>query len=92
MLGRRVSAGGRTSAFVAGRAATAADLKLLGAQLKVLKKQSDSTPAPGPNPKYRIVIRGDKDTHALVIHRVLNAAGEAGIEDISFAVYNREGE
>ena len=33
MLGRRVSAGGRTSAFVAGRAATAADLKLLGGRL-----------------------------------------------------------
>ena len=45
-----------------------------------------------PNPKYRIVIRGDKETHALVINRVLNAAGEAGIEDISFAVYNREGD
>jgi DNA repair protein RecN (Recombination protein N) len=33
VLGRRVSAAGRTSAFVAGRAATAADLKLLGARL-----------------------------------------------------------
>jgi DNA repair protein RecN (Recombination protein N) len=33
VLGRRVSAGGRTSAFVAGRAATAADLKALGARL-----------------------------------------------------------
>jgi DNA repair protein RecN (Recombination protein N) len=33
VLGRRVSAGGRTSAFVAGRAATAADLKLLGERL-----------------------------------------------------------
>jgi DNA repair protein RecN (Recombination protein N) len=33
VLGRRVSAGGRTSAFVAGRAATAADLKLLGGKL-----------------------------------------------------------
>jgi DNA repair protein RecN (Recombination protein N) len=32
-LGRRVSAGGRTSAFVAGRAATAADLQLLGGRL-----------------------------------------------------------
>src|SRR6201999_2064237 len=30
VLGRRVSAGGRTSAFVAGRAATAADLKAIG--------------------------------------------------------------
>jgi DNA repair protein RecN (Recombination protein N) len=33
VLGRRVSAGGRTSAFVAGRAATTADLKLLGGRL-----------------------------------------------------------
>jgi DNA repair protein RecN (Recombination protein N) len=33
VLGRRVSAGGRTSAFFAGRAATAADLKLLGGRL-----------------------------------------------------------
>jgi DNA repair protein RecN (Recombination protein N) len=32
-LGRRVSAGGRTSAFVGGRAASAADLKLLGGRL-----------------------------------------------------------
>lgn len=33
VVGRRVSAGGRTSAFLAGRAATAADLKLLGTHL-----------------------------------------------------------
>lgn len=33
VLGRRVSAGGRTSAFVGGRAASAADLKALGARL-----------------------------------------------------------
>jgi DNA repair protein RecN (Recombination protein N) len=33
VLGRRVSAGGRTSAFIAGRAATAGDLKLLGGRL-----------------------------------------------------------
>ncbi len=33
VLGRRVSASGRTAAFVAGRAASAADLKLLGARL-----------------------------------------------------------
>jgi DNA repair protein RecN (Recombination protein N) len=33
VLGRRVSSGGRTSAFVAGRAAIAADLKLLGGRL-----------------------------------------------------------
>ncbi|MFN8164030.1 MAG: DNA repair protein RecN [Solirubrobacterales bacterium] len=33
VLGRRVSSAGRTSAFVAGRAATVADLKLLGGRL-----------------------------------------------------------
>ncbi len=33
VLGRRVSSGGRTSAFVAGRAASASDLKLLGSRL-----------------------------------------------------------
>ncbi len=33
VLGRRVSSGGRTSAFVAGRTATAADLALLGRRL-----------------------------------------------------------
>jgi len=33
VLGRRVSASGRTSAFVAGRSATAGDLKLLGERL-----------------------------------------------------------
>ncbi len=33
VLGRRVSAGGRTGAFVAGRSAAASDLKLLGARL-----------------------------------------------------------
>ncbi len=33
VLGRRVSAGGRTSAFVAGRAATASDLRALGGRL-----------------------------------------------------------
>jgi DNA repair protein RecN (Recombination protein N) len=33
VLGRRISAGGRTSAFVAGRSASAADLKLFGGRL-----------------------------------------------------------
>lgn len=33
VLGRRVSSGGRTSAFVGGRAASAADLRLLGSRL-----------------------------------------------------------
>jgi DNA repair protein RecN (Recombination protein N) len=41
VLGRRVSAGGRTSAFVAGRAASAADLKALGGRLLVFYGQHE---------------------------------------------------
>lgn len=68
------------------------DLKLLAPVLKQMKAANDQTPARGPNPKYRVVIRGDKDTHALVINRVMDLAGMAGIEDISFGVYNKEGD
>lgn len=41
VLGRRVSASGRTAAFVAGRAAAAADLKLLGGRLLVFYGQHE---------------------------------------------------
>src|SRR5690349_10521982 len=41
VLGRRVSAGGRTSAFVGGRAASAADLKLLGGRLPTFYGQHE---------------------------------------------------
>jgi len=68
------------------------DLKQVAEQLKALKKQNASTPVKGPNPEYRVVIRGDREANALTINQVLNAAGEAGIADVSFAVYNREGE
>ena len=68
------------------------NLKQIADQLKLLRKQSESTPVKGPNPEYRVVIRGDREANALTINQVLNAAGEAGIADVSFAVYNREGE
>ena len=41
VLGRRVSSSGRTAAFLAGRAATAADLKLLGGRLLVFYGQHE---------------------------------------------------
>ncbi|MGB7587785.1 MAG: DNA repair protein RecN [Solirubrobacterales bacterium] len=41
VLGRRVSASGRTGAFVAGRAAAAADLKLLGGRLAAFYGQHE---------------------------------------------------
>lgn len=68
------------------------ELKLLAPQLKILKDVNDRTPAKGPNPKYRVVIRADKDTHALVVNRVMDLVGQAGIEDIAFGVYNKEGD
>lgn len=68
------------------------DIKLVAEQLKLLKKQSAATPVKGPNPEYRVVIRADRNAEALVINQALNAAGEAGIADVSFGVYNREGE
>jgi biopolymer transport protein ExbD len=68
------------------------DIKQIAEQLKTLKRQSAATPVKGPNPEYRVVIRGDRNVEALVINQVLNAAGEAGIADVSFGVYNREGE
>ena len=68
------------------------EIKQIAEQIKVMKKLSEATPAPGPNPEFRVVIRGHRDVNALTINQVLNAAGEAGIADVSFAVYNREGE
>ena len=68
------------------------ELKLLLPQLKLMKSVNDRLAAKGPNPKYRVVIRGDKDTHALVINRVMDIAGQAGIEDVAFGVYNKEGD
>jgi biopolymer transport protein ExbD len=66
------------------------DLKLLGPRIKLLKTVNDQTPSKGPNPKFRVVIRADKETHALVINRVMDLVGQEGIEDISFGVYNKE--
>jgi biopolymer transport protein ExbD len=68
------------------------DIKKVTEEIATLRKASAATPAKGPNPEFRVVIRGDRDVHALSINQVLNAAGEAGVGDVSFAVYNREGE
>ncbi len=66
------------------------EFKLLGPQLKLMKSVHDRDP--GTNPRYRVVIRAHRDTHALVINRVMDLAGQAGIDDISFGVYNKEGD
>lgn len=66
------------------------ELKVLGEQLKQLKVANDRAPSNGPNPKYRVVIRADSEVHALVINRVMDLAGQSGVEDVTFAVYNKE--
>jgi biopolymer transport protein ExbD len=66
------------------------DFKLLAPQLKLMKDVNDRTPSRSGNPRYRVVIRAEKDVHALVINRVMDLAGQAGIDDIAFGVYNKE--
>lgn len=44
----------------------------------------------GANPAFRAVIRGDRDVPAIYASQVMNACGEAGISDISFAAVNKE--
>jgi biopolymer transport protein ExbD len=44
----------------------------------------------GADPKYRAVIRGDRNLPALHISRIMNVCGEAGIADISFSAVNKE--
>jgi biopolymer transport protein ExbD len=68
------------------------EFKLLAPQLKTMKAANDRTPERGGNPKYRVVIRADKETQALVINRVMDVAGQAGIDEIAFGVYNKEGD
>ena len=80
----------KASYFLEGKAYK--DIRQVAEHLKTLKKQSAETPVKGPNPEYRVVIRADRNAEALIINQVLNAAGEAGIADVSFGVYNREGE
>jgi biopolymer transport protein ExbD len=66
------------------------DFKLLAAPLKAMKDTSDRLAQEGP--KYRVLIRADRETQALVINRVMDVAGQAGIEEIAFGVYNKEGD
>ena len=50
----------------------------------ILKARHDA------DPKYRVVIRGDRDVPALAVSRVMDVAGTSGISDISFSALNHE--
>jgi len=42
------------------------------------------------NPKYRVVIRGDRRMPAVEIQKVMTMVGQAGIDEISFSALNKE--
>lgn len=44
------------------------------------------------NPNFRVVIRGDRNTTAANISRVMNSVGEAGISEVTFSATNRDRE
>ena len=59
-------------------------------QLKAAKESGEQKITQGQNPNFRIVIRGDRDVPALHISQAMNAAGEAGISDISFSAASKD--
>ncbi len=50
----------------------------------ILKPRHDN------DPKYRVVIRGDREVPAESVSRAMDVAGSSGISDISFSTINRE--
>jgi len=42
------------------------------------------------NPTYRVVIRGDRDTPAVEVQKVMALIAQSGIDDISFSALNQE--
>jgi biopolymer transport protein ExbD len=55
-----------------------------------LRKGSAVVVTKGPNPNFRVVIRGDREATAMSISRAMNAAAEAGVSDISFSAVNKD--
>jgi len=66
------------------------DLTKLSAELALAKKASEKVGRKGTNPDFRVVIRGDREGNARSISLAMNAAAEAGIDDISFSTANKE--
>jgi len=66
-----------------------ADASLLTGPLKATKAIGEKKVAKSANPAFRAVIRGDQDVPALYVSQVMNACGDSGISDISFATLNK---
>lgn len=54
------------------------------------KKVGETKVAKGPNPAFRVVVRGDRDATAAAVSLAMNAAAEAGVSDISFSAVNKD--
>jgi biopolymer transport protein ExbD len=55
-----------------------------------VRKGSSAVVTKGPNPNFRVVIRGDREATAMSISRAMNAAAEAGISDVTFSAVNKD--
>lgn len=66
------------------------ELPDLSKALAEAKKLGETKITKGPNPTFRCVIRGDRNSTAMSVSKVMNAAAEAGISDISFSAVNRD--
>lgn len=58
--------------------------------LTAARKTGETQVTRGPNPTFRCVIRGDRETHAMSVSQAMNCAAEAGISDIAFSAVNRD--
>ena len=67
-----------------------ADVADLSKALASAKKIGEAKATKGPNPQFRVVIRGDRGATAMSVSRAMNAAAEVGISDISFSTTNKE--
>jgi DNA repair protein RecN (Recombination protein N) len=92
VLGRRVSASGRTSAFVAGRAAAAADLKLLGGRLLAFFGQHEHRRLTISSAQLEILDGFAGAGHLEVRHKYQEAHREVGLLQAELAeLREREG-
>ncbi|RFC42689.1 MAG: biopolymer transport protein ExbD [Verrucomicrobia bacterium] len=62
----------------------------LSTALAEAKRRSDRAKIASGGPEFRVVIRGDREASVGSVTRVMSAAAEAGIADVSFSTTNKE--
>lgn len=66
------------------------ELADLSKAIAEVKRGSSAVSVKGPNPNFRVVIRGDREATAQSISLAMNAAAEAGIADVTFSAVNKD--